>query len=155
MVAAVVFGWSQLSALNKTIPVNAKTANPPVVAPAPAVESARPAEPKIETPVVQVAVPEAEPIVPEPAAVVAETNTQTVAEEPNQEIQPVVVKAPASGFDSLKVQGVFYRTANPVAIINGKTLGIGGKINGAEVVDIEPTMVILSLDGVRKSYRVK
>jgi hypothetical protein len=55
------------------------------------------------------------------------------------------------GFDSLKVQAIFYRASNPNVMINGKTLGVGERINGVEIVSIAQTNVILAYGKERRS----
>ena len=61
-------------------------------------------------------------------------------------------KKPAGPFDKIRVQGIFYRAASPLAIINGKTAGIGDSINGIEVADIGEHSVTLSLNGEQKIF---
>jgi hypothetical protein len=40
-------------------------------------------------------------------------------------------------------------------IINGQTLGLGEKINGAEIVSIDPSSVTLSHSGEQKTLTLK
>jgi HD-like signal output (HDOD) protein/CheY-like chemotaxis protein len=60
-----------------------------------------------------------------------------------------------TGFDSFKVQGIIYRTNRSLVVINGKTLGTGERVNGAEIVNIERSRVTLSLDGEQKTFTLK
>ena len=62
-------------------------------------------------------------------------------------------KAPASPFDKIHVQGIFYRAASPLAIINGKTASIGDNINGFQVTNIEQHSVTLSLNGEERVFK--
>jgi HD-like signal output (HDOD) protein len=59
------------------------------------------------------------------------------------------------GFDSLKVQAIFYRASNPNVMINGKTLGVGERINGVEIVAIAQTNVILAYGRERRSVALQ
>jgi len=45
-------------------------------------------------------------------------------------------KVESRGFSGLKLQGVLYSAANPMVIINGKTLHRGESIQGVRVADI-------------------
>jgi hypothetical protein len=63
--------------------------------------------------------------------------------------------AGGSPFDSIKVQGIVYRSGHTVAIINGRTLDVGDRVNGTEVVSIEPSTVVLACQGERKIFRLK
>jgi HD-like signal output (HDOD) protein/ActR/RegA family two-component response regulator len=70
--------------------------------------------------------------------------------------KPVVItKTPVLGFDSVKVQGIFYRTTGSSVIINGKSLNCGERINGVEVVAIESSSVTLASGTEQKIFRVK
>ena len=66
----------------------------------------------------------------------------------------VSVKAPAGPFDGIRVQGIFYETVNPVAIINGKTVGVGDRLNGVKVVNIDQSSVTLAQDGEQKVFKL-
>jgi hypothetical protein len=48
-----------------------------------------------------------------------------------------------------------YSAGHPVALINGKALDVGGRINGVEVVSIEPSNVVLACNGEEKSFKLK
>jgi hypothetical protein len=62
-------------------------------------------------------------------------------------------KAPASPFDKIHVQGIFYRAANPLAIINGQTAGIGDRISDIQVSEISQHSVTLSFKGEQKTFK--
>jgi hypothetical protein len=51
--------------------------------------------------------------------------------------------APAVAFPQVRLQGIFYRPANPAALINAKTVGIGDRIGNATVVAIDRSSVTL------------
>jgi hypothetical protein len=48
-----------------------------------------------------------------------------------------------------KLQGVFYRPANPSAVINGKVVYIGDKVEQARVLAIEMEEVLIEYKGQR------
>jgi hypothetical protein len=91
---------------------------------------------------------------PLPAApTVAAVNTQPA---PGKKIQGVAAGGPTkpSGpFDKIRVQGIFYRSASPLAIINGKTVGIGDSINGIQVAGIDEHSVTVELNGEQKIFK--
>jgi len=62
---------------------------------------------------------------------------------------PAVVAAPQPPpkFPALKLQGIFYRPADPSVMINGKTLFLDDQIQGVTVADIQPATVTLVLSG--------
>ena len=66
-----------------------------------------------------------------------------------------LAKAVTRGFASLKVQAVFYRTNNPVVVINGEMFGCGDHVNGVEIVAISPSGVTLTYDGQQKVVTVE
>jgi HD-like signal output (HDOD) protein len=83
--------------------------------------------------------------------------TETVAKKSPSPLDSMAMPAPsprkpAGAFDKIRVQGIFYRAASPLAIINGKTAGIGDSINGIEVADIGQHSVTLSLNGEQKVF---
>jgi hypothetical protein len=69
---------------------------------------------------------------------------------------PPAEAAPAgSAFDTVKLQAIIYSTGHPVALINGKSLDIGGHVNGMEVIAIERSNVVLAYNGQQKSFALK
>ena len=144
-VSIVVYLWLSSKPQNEPIPVRAKTLQePPAVAPS--VQNTAPA------PIPEEKVAPATEMLPSPQTAVAEANTigtnapvQTASPEP----------PPKVGFDSIKLQGVFYNSKSPSAIINGETVKPGEQINGVKVVSIGPSSVILSYGGTRKVLQVE
>ena len=68
----------------------------------------------------------------------------------------VVVSAPvASPFDSIKLQAIIYSPKHPVTLINGKTLDVGERVNGVQVVSIQPSNVVLACNGEQKTVQLK
>ncbi len=57
-------------------------------------------------------------------------------------------KGSVSGEDLFKLNGVVWGVGAPKAIIDGKVVGIGGRIHGAEVLEI-------TKDGVKINYNGK
>jgi hypothetical protein len=73
----------------------------------------------------------------EPAkAAPVKVEARSVAAEP--------VKVPArSGQAALRLQGIFYSSTKPSALVNGKTIFVGEEISGWRVAAIEPNSVFL------------
>lgn len=73
------------------------------------------------------------------------------AEPPAPSVQAQVPRGPsappAKPSPAFKLQGLFYRQGQPFALINGKTVGVGGNVNGAKVVSIGPRRVLLEFKG--------
>ena len=72
----------------------------------------------------------------------------SVARDFSVETAVAVAAAPpaavqASSASSFKLQAIFYRSANPSAVINGRTLSLGGKIDDAKVLAITRDTVTL------------
>jgi hypothetical protein len=55
----------------------------------------------------------------------------------------------------VKIQGIFYRAANPEAIINNRTVRVGDEVNGLQVVAITQSSVTLSLGNEKRVYGMK
>ena len=53
-----------------------------------------------------------------------------------------------------RVNGIIYTRVRPSAIVNGQTVNVGDRVNGATVVGIERTNVTLQLNGQRKTYEL-
>jgi HD-like signal output (HDOD) protein len=66
---------------------------------------------------------------------------------------PVVATPPPNPFANVRVQGIFYRTASPLAIINNRTVGVGDQFNGIQVVGIDQHSVTLVQNGERKVFK--
>ncbi|HMC26457.1 MAG TPA: hypothetical protein VKM56_01545 [Verrucomicrobiae bacterium] len=63
---------------------------------------------------------------------------------------PAPVLMGTNGFPLLKVQGIFFRTKNPAAVINAKTVFIGDQVSNAKVVAITTDSVTVEFNGNRK-----
>jgi len=93
-------------------------------------------------------------------------NPVTVLRALSPEVAAVPAPAPAkteqpkalaatSAFDSIKVQAIIYNRSHPVTLINGKALDVGARINGVEVISIQPSNVVLACNGEQKSFKLK
>lgn len=122
------------------------SAKSPVVANAPASNS----QPNAST-LPTGAVPLKQEVSPAPV-VQTESKPSPVSTAPDQ----VEASAPAAvvadiaeappAIPALKLQGIFYRISNPTALINGKTVGVGEKVEGARVIQINRQDVSLERD---------
>ncbi len=159
LAVAGIWLYLQSSGSNSALPVQARTLSDsaPAAAPATVPPAAAPATPAAPEHVS--APPQPEPA-PTHAAVAVATPAPTPAPEapaapPVTNAAPPVVVAAATPFDSVKLQAIFYRSANPVVLINGKPLGNGDHINGLEVVSIDRSSVTLSSGSVQRVYHLK
>lgn len=149
LIVALGVWWARHTDSARPIQVNAKVATQSVPLPPPtsvpiAVSHPEPAAP-VETPAAKTP-----PVEVAPASVSKQPEALGVT--PTGESKST---APVVGFDSVKVQGVFYRTDNPLAVINGKTLKVGERIRGVEVVAIAPSKVTLNWEGELREFKVK
>ncbi|MDB6025936.1 MAG: hypothetical protein JWM68_2159 [Verrucomicrobiales bacterium] len=147
LIAGGVVTWQLLSKTSAPVAANVVPIPKPVVpsVPAPIVVAPKPlpvAEaPKIPAPVpeTKVAVPVvAPPAQPQPAVVVA---------------APVIPAVPT--FPAIKLQGIFFSKSNPTAMLNGKTLPVGGKVDGAIITKIESVSVTLEWNGETKTLELQ
>jgi hypothetical protein len=63
--------------------------------------------------------------------------------------------AAAAAFDAIKIQGILYHAGHSIAIINGRSLDVGERINGLEVISIAPSNVVLACEGLQKTFKLK
>lgn len=99
---------------------------------------------------------------PNPPPVPAESRAPSTARETlvTPPPAPAVASSAASAdpvaatvkveFPNLKLQGIYYRLNNPSVLINGRTLFVGDRIEGARVVKIERQSVTLEVNGQQK-----
>jgi HD-like signal output (HDOD) protein len=87
--------------------------------------------------------------IPEEGALRPPLNTATNQTDPGPTL-PL-----PSPFDTVKIQGIFYRAANPEAIINNRTVRVGDQVNGLQVVAITQSSVTLSLGSEKRVYGMK
>lgn len=91
------------------------------------------------------------PAAPKSNPVAAPVPTPQAAQTPKP-TPAVVVLSP---LDSIKLQGVLLDDADSTAILNGKTLSVGERINGVMVEAINSTGVTLGYNGHKKVLRVR
>jgi HD-like signal output (HDOD) protein len=168
IVAAMVW-WHAGSRFNGTTPIHARAVTDPALAPSEPAPTTTPVPPAADAKH-EVA----------PAAQATSRNAQVQpATDAKHEVAPgtqatsgnaqvtghaskgtalnpdIAASAAASGFQSVKVQGIFYSAGNSSAIINGKSLSVGERVNGVEVLSIGPTTVVLSCNGERRAFKVQ
>jgi HD-like signal output (HDOD) protein len=149
-VVGLIWWFGNSSAL-QPLEVLARTPAAPAPAnPPPAPETAPAPAAPIESAPPQ---PEAMPAV-EVAPALAADAPAPIAATPEIPAEATPPPTPTRGFDSVKVQGIFY-SSTPTVVINGKTLSVGGKINDVEVVAIGPSSVTLRSVGQEKTLRFK
>lgn len=110
-----------------------------------------------------------------PTAVAALAETNLVAQPPPAPVEPVKPapapapvpvpapapattvnsKPPPGAFDKVRLQGIIYRSAHPLALINGQTVGVGDEVDGFKVAAIDQNSVTLLLNGERRIFRPK
>jgi hypothetical protein len=82
----------------------------------------------------------------------AEASTSAAINSVSQPTAPTV--AP-SAFDTVRLEGIFYRADRPTVVINGKNISPGQTVDGVQVVSIEPTSVILESNGERRTISLR
>jgi len=75
------------------------------------------------------------------------TGLPPTAPSPASNAVPVTVAAAAPQPAPLKLQGILYRPTNPVAVINGKTVGVGDRVDEAIVVSINQSSTLVVVAG--------
>ncbi|MFN7138196.1 MAG: hypothetical protein ACK4UN_02535 [Limisphaerales bacterium] len=78
----------------------------------------------------------------EPRTLEQSTAVAEVESQPTPELQ-----VPVPQFPALKLQGIFYNSVNPAAVVNGKTYSVGGVISGARITKIEPDRITVEWNG--------
>jgi len=106
----------------------------------PAVASARPA-PGVPVPATPTPVPPARPILAAPARPAAEAPATAVTRVPPAR-QPPPAEPPPVPFPAV-LGTILYSPDRKYAIVNDRIVGPGDEVNGARVVDITPTTVLL------------
>ncbi len=91
---------------------------------------------------------------PDPAPVPPKTVTSSpVSLSPKVPMaRPVIPAEPA--FPALTLQGIFYSTHHPAAILNGKTVWVDERVAGARVAEITPAYVVVEFHGRRKTLKL-
>jgi putative nucleotidyltransferase with HDIG domain len=119
-------------------------------APAPEVEPT----PAVTLPTVETSVaptPEPPSTVSEPVLELAEAPAAEEVEPAAAAViapMPVETAKPAEPAPTVfKLNGIFYSATDPTAIVNGKSVQVGERVNGAKVIKITRADVILEVDG--------
>lgn len=140
------------------VPAKVEPAARPVPAPQPPVTEPKPAAPVVavqqnSAPAPPVTAPAQVPQ-PVPAPTVAASPVQTAPAVPATAVvtkEPAPPSAPPKPqFPDLKLQGIFYLASRPSALISGRTVFKGDKVQGAKVVGIERLSVTLEFEGETK-----
>lgn len=92
-------------------------------------------------------VPTPEPAAPAPAPEPAPTPEPTPAPTPAPEVRTYVREIPLPDGGSLRLNGIAFSAAQPVALINDKVLARGESYQGFLVTDIQANLVELRNDG--------
>jgi hypothetical protein len=136
------FFWQLWAASHPPAPAHVEplAAVAPIPAPAPVIRAEIP-----PPPTVAVSPPQVDAPIPAPAPV------PTPAPAPPAPAKPVEPAWPAT----LKLTGIFFRETNPLALISGKTVGVGDEIDGIRVTKIENDRVTVEWNGKVKELKVK
>jgi HD-like signal output (HDOD) protein len=99
------------------------------------------------------------PAVPKAASAVATKTAKTpvspgATEGPKAKEVTKAASGP-SAFDSIIIQGIVYHAGHSTALINGQALDVGERINGVEVISIEPSNVVLACKGAQRTFKLK
>jgi hypothetical protein len=132
---AVWFFWQLWAASHSPAPTHLEAI--PVVAPKPA-----------PPPVIREEIPPPQVAAPAPAP--APVPTLSPAPAPLEPAKPVEPAWPAD----LKLTGIFFRKTNPLALINGKTVGVGDDMDGIRVTKIENDRVTVEWNGKVRELKV-
>ncbi|HEV7927087.1 MAG TPA: hypothetical protein VGR14_17155 [Verrucomicrobiae bacterium] len=91
--------------------------------------------------------------VPPPSALTV-SPPQVAEQTPAPTPEPAIAVEPAWPAE-LKLSGIFFRQTNPLALINGKTVGVGDEIKGIRITKIESDRVTVEWNGKAKELLVK
>ena len=83
----------------------------------------------------------------ETASALPSTATVAAAPKPEPPITNAVAAVPVPEFPTLKLQGVIWSPSRPSAVINGKSVFVGEKVERAVVTAIEQESVTVTLNG--------
>jgi hypothetical protein len=92
----------------------------------------------------------AAPAAPRPEARIPAALTPTAVTAPQGPVSSAPAPQAAVPAPVYKLQGIFYRPAHPMAMINGRNVSPGDKVADARVVNIQRDSVTLSVDGQTK-----
>jgi hypothetical protein len=137
------FSWTPASETTPASPQVEVAPAAPIVAeqPAPSAPSERVSEPAIyprESEAALAIAPVAVITPPSPA-----TNVPPAAAAPARNVEP-----------EFRIKGIIYTSSRPSAIVNGRIVGLGDRVNGATVIGISQTSVTLLVKGQHKIYEL-
>jgi HD-like signal output (HDOD) protein len=92
---------------------------------------------------------------PKVAQVSSEPRSEAVTAPTSALVKNPTPAVATTGFDSLKLEGIFVDAGSSKAILNGKTLSVGQSINGVLVEAINSAGVTLACDGREKVLKVR
>ena len=130
-------------------PAPFRATNPPVVIPAQPSEDIK--EPVVKEPLVREPLVK-EPLVKEPLVA---TNIVTVTNFVNANAEALSITNVMKTLAGLRLQGIFYRPPDSTALINGKSVHVGDKIQNAAVLEIDKDRVTVALSGVTNTLELK
>jgi hypothetical protein len=142
-----------------TLPMAAKPIPAVIPQPQPVLQSTvvvtRPSKPIVNTSVVVTipirgAVAQGTVAANDAAATVAAKPEATVTAKPEKAVAVAAEETIGPSSLSLKLQGVYYRRTNPSAMINGHNAFVGDEVDGARVVMIERTSVVVEFKGQKQ-----
>lgn len=124
--------WKGFASKTTATKVESPTVNPPVAS---------------TSRVVEVKAPVASTNVIVAPVAVATNAPAVVAESTATNVPPPIEPSPVAAAPALKLQGIFYRSISPGALINGISVTTGEKVFGARVLKIDRQEVTLERDG--------
>jgi hypothetical protein len=87
--------------------------------------------------------------------VVAPTAAAGIAARPAPAAASVVAAVPAAVPANIRLQAILFRLRNPTAILNGRTLEVGESVDGAKVVEIQRSLVVIERSGRRETLELR
>ncbi|MDB6030034.1 MAG: hypothetical protein JWM16_372 [Verrucomicrobiales bacterium] len=124
-------------------PATAPTDTPLAVAPVPGGNTQHASEPPK-------AILVAAPAASRPVAALPIASASTVLTAPQAAVSSAPLPQATVPAPVYKLQGIFYRPAHPMAMINGRNVSPGDKVADAKVITIQRDSVTLSVDGQTK-----
>jgi len=119
-------------------PILVKAREPKAETPAPSAAPAPIVEAPVATPPAALSTPTPSPTTTQPAP----TATEASATPPSPAPEPIEAPKPA-----FKLQGIFFRPANPSAMVNGRSVWVGSRFDGATVKTITRESLTIEVNG--------
>jgi len=101
---------------------------------------------RVETPAPAAPIPAPDPIAKSTKEMVHETAEQLpdLGRPDTNRVLVAAVPAEAVPPPALKLQGIFFNPSNPSAVVNGKTVYLGERVNGFRLIAVSPVAVTLA-----------